>query len=90
MYKIASVALAAALGVAGVAKSVPAEAHPYISVGVDFPGVAIVEPYAYAPAYYRPYYYAHDRYWRRDYDRDRDYRFHRRWDRDGDRHWSRH
>jgi hypothetical protein len=79
MYKFASVALTAALGVAGVAPSVPAEAHPYVSVG--FPVVAVVEPFAYAPAYDRPYYYAHGRYWRHDYDRDRDDRFHRRWDR---------
>jgi hypothetical protein len=32
MYKFASVALTAALGVAGVAHSVPAEAHPYSPV----------------------------------------------------------
>ena len=56
MYKCASVALTAALGVAGVAQSVPAEAHPYVSVGIGFPGVAVVEPFAYAPAYYGPYY----------------------------------
>ena len=89
MYKFASVALTAALGVAGVAQSVPAEAHPYISVGIGFPSVAVVEPFGYAPAYYRPYYYEHGRYWRHDYDRDRDDRFHRRWDHDGDRRWGR-
>ena len=89
MYKFASVALTAALGVAGVAQSVPAEAHPYVSVGIGFPGVAVVEPFAYAPAYYGPYYYAHGRYWRHDHDRDRDDRFHRRWDHDGDRRWGR-
>ena len=83
MYKIASVALTAALGVAGVAHSVTAEAHPYVSVGIGFPGVAVVEPFAYAPAYYGPYYYEHGRYWRRDD------RFHRRWDHDGDRRWDR-
>lgn len=95
MYKIASVALTAALGVAGIAHSIPAEAHPYVSVGIGFPGVAFVEPFAYAPAYYRaygpeyyrPYYYAHGRYWRHDYDRDD--RYHRRWDRDGDHRWDR-
>ena len=43
MYKIASVALTAALGVAGLAHSVPAEAHSYVSVGIGFPGVAVVE-----------------------------------------------
>jgi hypothetical protein len=89
MYKFASVGLTAALGVAGVAQSVPAEAHPYVSVGNGLPGVAVVEPFAYAPAYYGPYYYEHGRYWRRDYDRDRDDRFHRRWDHDGDRRWGR-
>ena len=89
MYKFASVALTAAIGVAGVAQSVPAEAHPYVSVGIGLPGVAVVEPFAYAPAYYGPYYYEHGRYWRRDYDRDRDDRFHRRWDHDGDRRWDR-
>jgi hypothetical protein len=89
MYKFASVALTSALGVAGVAQSVPAEAHPYVSVGIGFPGVAVVEPFAYAPAYHGPYYYEHGRYWRRDYDRDRDDRFHRRWDHDGDRRWGR-
>jgi hypothetical protein len=84
MYKFASVALTAALGVAGVAQSVPAEAHPYVSVGIGFPGVAVIEPFAYAPAYYGPYYYAHGRYWRRDYDRDRydhDRFRHEHWDR---------
>ena len=89
MYKFASVALTAALGVAGVAQSVPAEAHPYVSVGIGFPSAAVVEPFAYAPAYYRTYYYGHGRYWRHDYDRDRDDRFHRRRDHDGDRRWDR-
>jgi len=53
MYRFASVALTAALGVAGVAQSVPAEAHPF----------------AYAPAYYGPYSYERGRYWRHDFDR---------------------
>ena len=44
MYKLAPIALTAALGVAGVAQSVPAEAHPYVSVGIGFPGVAFVVP----------------------------------------------
>jgi hypothetical protein len=89
MYKFASVALTAALGVAGVAQSAPAEAHPYVSVGIGLPGVAVVDPFYYAPAYYGPYYSAHGRYWHRDYDRDRDDRFHRRWDHDRDRRWDR-
>ena len=84
MYKFASVALTAALGVAGVAQSAPAEAHPYVRVGIGFPGVAVVEPF-----YYAPVYYAHGRYWHRDYDRDRDDHFHRRWDHDRDRRWDR-
>jgi hypothetical protein len=88
MYKIASVALTTALGVAGMAQSVPAEAHPYVSVGIGFPSVAVVEPFAYAPAYYGSY-YAHGRYWRHDYDRDRDDRFHHRWDHDGEHRWGR-
>jgi len=89
MYKLASVALSAALGVAGVAQSAPAEAHPYVSVGIGFPGVAVVEPVSYAPGYYAPYYYVHGRYWRRDYDRDRDDHFRRHWDHDGDRRLDR-
>jgi hypothetical protein len=84
MYKLASVALSAALGVAGVAQTAPAKADPYISVGIGFPGVAVVAS-PYAPAYYGPYYYWQGRYWHRDYDRDRDDRFHRRWDHDRDR-----
>lgn len=93
MYKLASVALSAALGVAGVAHSVTAEAHPYVSVGIGFPRVAVVEPFAYAPGYYAPYftgpyYRGYDRYWHRDYDRDRYEHFHRRWEH-GDRGWDR-
>ena len=70
MIKIASVALCAALGVAGLAQSAPAEAHPYVSVGV---GVPIVAPLPFAPVYYRPYarfyrpygpVYAYGRYYR--------------------------
>ncbi len=57
MFKIASVALSAALGVAGVAQSTTAEAHPYVTVGVGVPGVAVVEPFGFAPAYYGPGYY---------------------------------
>jgi len=81
MYKLASVALSAALGVAGVAQSAPAEAHPCITVGIGFPRVAVIEPFAYAPGYYGPRYYEHGRYWHHDYDRDRDDHFHHHWDR---------
>jgi hypothetical protein len=89
MYKLASVALTAALGVAGVAQSVPAEAHPYVSVGVGLPGVAVVEPFAYAPGFYGVRYNARGGYGRHDFGRDRDDRFHRRWDHDGGRRWDR-
>jgi hypothetical protein len=88
MYRFASVALTAALGLAAVAESVPAEAHPYISVGIGLPGVAVVGPFAYGPAYYGPYYYERGRYWRHDFDRDRD-RFPHRWGYDRDAHWDR-
>ena len=88
MYKLASVALSAALGIAGVSHSVSAEAHPYVSVGIAVPGVAVVDyapgyyaPSYYPPHYYPPYYYPHGRYWHRDYDRDRYEHFHRHWDR---------
>jgi hypothetical protein len=70
MYKIASIALTAALGVAGVAQSQPAEAHPYVAVGIGYP---------YAPVYYAPYYW-HGRYWHHGYDRYR-YDHFRHWDR---------
>lgn len=84
MYKIASVVCSAALGVAGIAPSVPAEARPFVSVGIGLPAVAIVEPYAFAPTYYAPYTDWRGRYWRHDYDRDRYHhdRFrHEHWDR---------
>jgi hypothetical protein len=81
MYRFASVALTAALGLAGVAVSVPAEAHPYVSVGIGLPGVG--------PAYYGPYYYERGRYWRHDFDRDRDDRFRHRWGYDRDSRWDR-
>jgi hypothetical protein len=89
MYKLASVALSAALGVAGVAQSVPAEAHPYVSVGIGVPGAVVVEPFSYAPGYYGSYYYVHGGYWHRDYDRDRYDRFHRHWDHDWGHRWDR-
>jgi hypothetical protein len=89
MYKFASVALTAALGLAGVAESVPAEAHPYVSVGIGLPGVAVVGPFPYGPAYYGPYYHERGRYWRHDFDRDRDDRFHHRWGYDRDARWDR-
>jgi hypothetical protein len=91
MFKLATVALTAVVGAAGIAASVPAEAHPYITVGVGLPGV-VIEPFAYAPRYYAPYASVrgpYGRYWHRDYDRgydrDRYEHFHRRWDHDGGR-----
>jgi hypothetical protein len=89
MYKLASVALSAALGVVSVAHSRPAEAHPYVSVGIGLPAVAVVAPYAVVPGYYAPYYYAHGPYWRRGYERHWDDHFHRHWDHDGGRRWER-
>jgi len=77
MYKIASIALTAALGIAGVAQTQTAEAHPYVSVA--YPGAVVVQPYGYVPAYYAPYYW-HGRYWHHGYER---YRF------DHGRHWDR-
>jgi hypothetical protein len=73
MLKIASIALSAALGVAGIATTVPAEAHPYVSVGIGVPG--------FAPAYYAPYRYEHSPYWRPGFGRYEHGRFYRRWDR---------
>jgi hypothetical protein len=61
MYKIASIALSAALGVAGIATTMPAEAHPYVGVG-------ICPPYRYAHGpYWRPGFgrYEHGRFYRR-------------------------
>ena len=83
MYKIASVALTTVLGVTGIACARPANADPYVSVDIGLPGV-VVEPFAYRPGFYSPY-YVHGPYrdWHRDYDRDR-YEHHR-WDRDRDR-----
>jgi hypothetical protein len=78
MFKIAPVTLTVALGVAGLAQGLPAEAHPNVSVGS--PSVAQVEPLTYAPAYYAPYYLTHARYWRHGYDRFRRDRFrHEHW-----------
>jgi hypothetical protein len=42
MNKWSSVAVSAALAVAGVGASVSAEAHPYLTVGIDVPPVAVV------------------------------------------------
>jgi len=76
MLKLASVALAATLGVAGMALAAPAEAHPYVGVSVGVP----VAPLAYAPAY-GPFRYAYGPYWRPGFDRYGRGRFYRRWNR---------
>ena len=79
MKRWSFVAVSAALAVAGVGASVSAEAHPYLTVGVDAP-VAVAAPFGHAPVDCGPMYYEHGRYWRRDYDRYRFDRFPRdRW-----------
>ena len=63
MIKLASLALAGSLGLAGLMHSAPAAAGAYVSVGVGVPGIAIAagpvrcyaRPY-YAPCYYPAYY----------------------------------
>lgn len=82
MDKWSSVAASAALVVAGAGASVSAEAHPYLTVGIDVPPVAMVGRFGSAAVYCAPYCYEHGRYWRRDYDRYRFDRFPReRWQR---------
>jgi hypothetical protein len=78
MNKLSSIALSAALVVAGVGASVSAEARPYVSVGVGYPGV-VIEPVGYGRPYYGPYFHEHGRYWRHEFYRDRFH--HERWDR---------
>jgi hypothetical protein len=77
MFKLASVALTAALGIAAVASSQPVEAHPYVSVGIGEP---IAAP-SVMPAYYRPYYYVHGPYGRPGFDPYRHVHYYRHWDR---------
>jgi hypothetical protein len=74
MIKLASFALSAALGVAGVAQSVPAAACP--TAGIVYRGGAV--PVAYYPERFRPY-FVHDRYWHHRYEHFD--RFHHGWDR---------
>jgi hypothetical protein len=54
MNRWSIVAVSAALAVVGVGASVSAEAHPYLTVGVDVPAVAVVRPYGLAPVYCGP------------------------------------
>ena len=81
MNKLSSVVLSAALVVAGVGASVSAEAHPYLSVGVGYPGGAVIEPVGYGRPFYGPYHFEHGRYWRHEFDHGRYDRFHHGWDR---------
>jgi len=75
MSRIASIALGAALAVASLAQSLPADAHPDVSVGIGLPGGALVQPLPYASVYYAPYYYTHARYRSHGDDRCRHGRF---------------
>jgi hypothetical protein len=63
MNKFAALALTAAVGVAAMGYTKPAEARVYVGVGIGVPGVALVAPsgYAYPPAVgvYGPYYRGH-------------------------------
>jgi hypothetical protein len=59
MHKLAALALATALGIAGMGYAKSADAGVVVGVGVGLPGVALVAPpYAYPPAVgiYAPYY----------------------------------
>src|ERR1700722_11654510 len=58
MPKLASIALPATLGFAGLAHSSLAEARVYVGVGIGIPAVGV---YA-APYYGRPYYYGNPYY----------------------------
>jgi hypothetical protein len=64
MIKIASLALAASLGLASFAQSSPAEARPFIRVGVGLP---MLEPIAVVGPYGRYYYDGYRPYWRPGY-----------------------
>jgi len=89
MIKLASIACSVALGAAGLAHSVTAQAHPYVAVDIGLPRVVVTEPYAYGPGYYGPYAYGYHRYWHADFDRYRYEHAHRYWEHYGDRHWGR-
>ncbi len=73
MYQLASIALAATLGVAGLAQSSRADANPYVCVGGGCAPVTIVEPVRVIPGY-APVYWNHGHYWHRDF-----YRYHHGW-----------
>jgi hypothetical protein len=74
MSRIASIALTAALGVAGIAGTVQADP--------GLPEAPAARPLIYADAYYAPFYYTRARYdhrWHRGYGWDRHHHFHRDW-----------
>jgi hypothetical protein len=82
MSKLSSVASSAALVIAGVGASVSAEARPYVSVGVGYPGGAVVERVGYVRPYYARYYHARGLYRHHEFERGRYERFrHDHWDR---------
>ena len=77
MNKLSSIALSAALVIAGAGASITAEAHPSVIVGVGFPGEAVIEPVGYV---HPPGFWARDRYWHHEFERGRYDRFHHeRW-----------
>ena len=56
MHKFAALALTAAVGIAGMGYTKPAEARVFVGVGIGLPGVYAYPPVGvYAPYY--PYYY---------------------------------
>jgi len=91
MIKTAAVALSAVLGIAGVAHVSPAQADPYVRVGIRVPGLVVVAPLVRVPIYHRPYRYGYAiPYWRWDVDRDDFDHRHGDWGRhDYDARWQR-
>jgi hypothetical protein len=73
MNKLAAVAFTAVLGVSGIACATSANANPYVGAEVVVPRIAVprvvVEPFAFAPGIYSPYYARAPYAWRRDYGR---------------------
>jgi hypothetical protein len=63
MMRLASIALASILGVAGVASAAPAKADPCVTVGWGVPGY-VAGPYAYVrgPGYWHRDFYRRDFY----------------------------
>jgi hypothetical protein len=62
MQKLAALAITAALGIAGMGYTKPAEARVYVGVGIGLPGVAPpVVAYPPAVGVYAPYYYGYGR-----------------------------